>query len=161
MSAGTGNDPGNDPFLHFDDVTDRLLEETAQQIRAADSLLANLAEKQTELLAALGSLTRAVGRLEAERNAWRLRAEEMERERNLWRSKAEEMEAKYRTAATRAAELALWAGETACPQCGSLQVVLIRGDFPTGVDAPDGALEMRYECAIDCQACGHKEELVP
>ena len=109
----------------------------------------------------IDDLMRLVDSLELDRNTWRFRCEQAEMERNQWQHLAEELEAKYRLVARRAVELAIQTGEARCPECASASVAMMHGMFPTGVVAPDGGQETWYECALNCQECGHVEEMVP
>jgi hypothetical protein len=141
------------------DETVELLRRTSQQIQQADGMLAALEEQQKELIGHLHQLLDLVGKLEVERNTWKFRAEEMEVERNIWHSKAEDALSELRSARRRNVELGILTGEARCPQCGANQLVLLHGNFPTGVTAPDGVSERWYECALECQECGHREEV--
>jgi hypothetical protein len=42
----------------------------------------------------------------------------------------------------------------ACPHCGSPDVEMVEGDYPTGVVAPDGVGEYWYVRGLWCRACG-------
>lgn len=44
-----------------------------------------------------------------------------------------------------------------CPVCDSTNVVPVEGEFETGVTAPDGGKEYRYEQGIHCMNCGITE----
>lgn len=47
---------------------------------------------------------------------------------------------------------------TPCPNCGARKLFFFSGDYPTGVVAPDGVREMRYEEGYKCYGCqGHFE----
>jgi hypothetical protein len=45
-------------------------------------------------------------------------------------------------------------GEPGCPSCESHDLIDISGDYPTGVFAPDGGQESRYEQGYRCNQCG-------
>ena len=45
----------------------------------------------------------------------------------------------------------------ACPECGSQRLAGIARPGPTGVTAPDGGLEYRYQHALKCLDCGATE----
>ena len=49
--------------------------------------------------------------------------------------------------------------EFSCALCGSTDVVFVEWVERTGVEAPDGAAEERYEIGLKCLDCGHVEEL--
>ena len=42
----------------------------------------------------------------------------------------------------------------ACPECGSQRRIEIGCLGPSGVAAPDGGLEYRYQHALQCLECG-------
>lgn len=44
-----------------------------------------------------------------------------------------------------------------CLTCGSQELLFGGGDFATGVVAPDGGREYRYEEYIECRLCGARE----
>jgi DNA-directed RNA polymerase subunit RPC12/RpoP len=114
---------------------------------------------QKELMVHLDRLVDVIDAMQIKRDTWKFRADEMEAERNRWQSKYEEAECSLRMVRRRAAELAYRLGELHCPNCGSENLALLHGIFNSGVEAPDGGKEVHYECALDCQECGHKEEL--
>jgi hypothetical protein len=47
----------------------------------------------------------------------------------------------------------------ACFKCGSPNTVVLAGCFRTGVVAPDGYCEYRWEEWVQCRDCGAREEL--
>jgi hypothetical protein len=49
-------------------------------------------------------------------------------------------------------------GPPSCPQCGSDDLTVLSGDYPTGVVAPDGGQEVRFQCWLKCCQCGNVEE---
>lgn len=49
------------------------------------------------------------------------------------------------------------AGGIACQHCGSHDTQMIEAEFPTGVVAPDGTRETRWERGLRCRACGATE----
>lgn len=118
-------------------------------------------EGQQKIIGYLHHLLDLVGKLEIERNTWKFRAEEMECERNVWEGKAEDLGCKLHAARQLNAKLGVETGEARCPECGSADIVLLHGAFPTGVTAPDGGKEVWYEAAWDCQECGHRVEMAP
>ena len=145
-------------------MTDQVLhalEVANQRLIEAENLMDDVENHQRKLIDNMHRLVHQIALLNAELDNWKARADEMERDRNRWQARAGEMEDKYRAAARRAAKLGLQTGEARCPNCGSSALVLLSGSFPTGVFAPDGGAEQWYECALDCQECGHREELVP
>ena len=131
---------------------------------AEDNALTMLLDASREInraIKVMDKLMRLVDSLETDRNTWRFRCEETEKERNQWEEEAGNWQAKYRIVARRAVELAIQTGEARCPECASASVAMMHGMFPTGVTAPDGGAETWYECALNCQECGHVEEMVP
>jgi len=40
-----------------------------------------------------------------------------------------------------------------CPNCSSTDFCFLQGDFETGVTAPDGTPELRYEEGFHCHGC--------
>jgi hypothetical protein len=44
-----------------------------------------------------------------------------------------------------------------CYSCNSTRVVAVEGEFPTGVSAPDGGQEYRFQTGMRCLACGAVE----
>jgi hypothetical protein len=44
--------------------------------------------------------------------------------------------------------------EPHCATCGSSNVETVEAEFLTGVRAPDGSEERRYEVATRCKSCG-------
>ena len=134
---------------------------TSQRLIKAENLILQMEASQKELMAFLDGVVKTLEDMQIKENAWRFKAEELEVERNRWQAKAEELEYQLRTSRRRAAELAYRLGELRCPNCGSENLALLHGNFPTGVTAPDGGGETRWECALDCQECGHKEEVAP
>lgn len=46
-----------------------------------------------------------------------------------------------------------------CSVCGSPNLGLFQGDYPTGVVAPDGGQETRRQIYVYCHNCGSQEEL--
>jgi hypothetical protein len=51
-----------------------------------------------------------------------------------------------------------------CPKCNSSQLEPVAGEFTTGVVAPDGYREARYQEGFQCLACGLKmdsEDVLP
>jgi DNA-directed RNA polymerase subunit RPC12/RpoP len=138
------------------DIT-RILRTANQQLETTNLELAWLEQGQTKLIGYLHDLLDRVGKLEIEKNTWKFRAEELEHECSLWESKAEDAFAQLRGARRLNAELGIKTGEARCPECGSASVALIHGYFPTG----EGEAVTPYEAALDCQECGHKEEMAP
>lgn len=47
---------------------------------------------------------------------------------------------------------------TRCAHCGSSDIEDISGEYETGVIAPDGYRERRYENAFHCTRCGQDQE---
>lgn len=47
---------------------------------------------------------------------------------------------------------------TRCAHCGSTEIEDISGEYETGVVAPDGHRERRYENAFRCQKCERDQE---
>jgi hypothetical protein len=139
---------------------EEILESANQKLNDASALMEDIEIRQHKLIEHLHTLLHHIGRLQAESRVWQFRAEEMERERNLWQSRAEEKNAQLLVVGRTAAELAIKTGDAHCPSCGSSNVALLHGNFPTGVVAPDGGQETWYECALYCQACGHIDELI-
>jgi DNA-directed RNA polymerase subunit RPC12/RpoP len=134
-----------------------ILRRANQQIETTSLELDWLEEGQHKLIGYLHTLLDLVGKLEIERNTWKFRAEEMEHERSLWESKTEDAFAQLRGARRLNAELGIKTGEARCPECGSANVALIHGYFPSG----EGEAVTPYEAALDCQECGHREEMAP
>jgi len=136
------------------------LMDASYQLDRVNKLFVELEDQQTDLIRHFEECNRQIRLIDAERNHWRQRGEELEMDRNLWQSKAEDALSELCVARRRAVELAYRLGEVHCPNCGGDQLAILRGMFPTGVEAPDGGKEQWYECAIDCQACGHREEVL-
>lgn len=138
-----------------------ILRKANKQIETTSLELDWLEEGQTKLIGYLHHLLDLVGKLEIERNTWQFRAEEMEKERDVYRDKAEDLGARLHAARQLNAKLGLETGQARCPECGSADLALLHGSFPTGVTAPDGGKEVWYEAAYDCQECGHRVEMAP
>lgn len=139
---------------------EEILENANKKLLDAETLMQGIEDRQRVMVDHLHTLLHHVGQLKAELDVWRHRAEDLEKERNQWESQAGEWKEKWRLVAKRAVELAVLTGEARCPECGSASIALIKGGFPTGVTSPDGGREVWYECALDCQECGHVEEMV-
>lgn len=138
-----------------------ILRKANKQIETTSLELDWLEEGQTKLVGYLHHLLDLVGKLEVERNTWQFRTEEMEKERDVYRDKAEDLGARLHAARQLNAKLGLETGQARCPECGSADLALLHGSFPTGVTAPDGGKEVWYEAAYDCQECGHRVEMAP
>ena len=140
--------------------TARLMASAALQLEEAETQLAGLDKLQQKLVGYLHGLLDLVHKVETEKDVWKFRAEEMETERNQWERKAGELEYQLKRAWRVAAELGVRTGEARCPECGSARVTAESGTFPTGVVAPDGAEEHRYQCRLRCNECSHVEDIV-
>lgn len=149
--------PKEDPL----DIARHALERTGRYLEEEEHAIGDLRRAMDALAAAITALVKQALDLDAEHRELKMRYTEMESERNQYRSLAEDLGNKYRAAAARAGQLAVQTGEARCSQCGSAQLVWLHGSFPTGVVAPDGGVEAWYESAVDCQECGHREELAP
>ena len=139
---------------------EEILENANRKLIETEGLMDDIELRQHKLIEHTRSLLHWIGKLQAECRVWEFRATEMERERNLWQSRAEEKNRQLLIVGRTAAELAVKTGDARCPNCGSDQIALIHGNFPTGVTAPDGGQETWHECALNCQACGHIEDLI-
>ena len=138
-----------------------ILRKANKQIETTSLELDWLEEGQTKLIGYLHDLLDRVGKLEVERNTWQFRAEELAVEHNQCEARYGDLEAKLHAARQLNAKLGIQTGEARCPECGSADLALLHGSFPTGVTAPDGGKEVWYEAAYDCQECGHRVEMAP
>ena len=154
----------DDPFAATtgtaEEITE-ILRTAAAQLESANLQMCWIEEHQTKLVGYLHDLLDRVGKLEIEKNTWKFRAEEMELERDRYKDTAEDLGSTLHAARRETAKLAVRLGEARCPECGSADIALLHGSFPTGVTSPDGGQERWYEAAYDCQECGHREEMAP
>jgi predicted RNA-binding Zn-ribbon protein involved in translation (DUF1610 family) len=107
-----------------------VMREAGVQLEAVSKMMDSLEAQQREFIVAINKVLDYADKLELERNAWRFRAEELERE--------------LRDARRKNAELAVQTNEARCPECGDHSIALVRHE--------DGM-------TLDCQECGHKEEI--